>query len=154
MLITDRKVMQFSNKHIREKQSQIKWYLRMGEYVIKLCKTSKHRHTQLITYMLYTYLLWCGHVWRPEDKFVVSVLCFLVYRGSRYHIKAKHLPLQSHLTSHQSYPIFLFAVFLYIQQMSGNKKHGSSSSTVPKSNSKIIQFLVSQNIVGPDSMVQ
>lgn len=51
-----------------------------------------------------------------QDNFVETILW-----GSMF-IKVKHLPLQSHLTLQQAYPIFfLFVAFPSIQQESGNE---------------------------------
>ena len=97
----------------------------------------------------FLYLLWCGqvcataYVCRPEDMVVGSILCFCVYRGPRYHIQVKHLPLQSHLIPNSPTSVFICRLFMQ-QGVRQWDKHGSSFSTAPTSNSKIL-FLVSQN---------
>lgn len=87
---------------------------------------------------MWTCVCYTACVWRPGDK-VWSP--FFAYRGSRYHIQVKHLPLQSHLTPPPAPPHFFFAAYLFSKEW-GNEvnKHGSSFSTVPTSNSKIFSF--------------
>lgn len=73
-------------------------------------------------------------VQRPEDKFVESILCFHDYRGSRYHIKPKHLALQSHLTPPPALlHFFICSLSIYLASVRQWDKDRSSFSTVPTS---------------------